>query len=69
MFPIRSCIFFGGGTGECFWAGRLQETPEAATATRPGSEMERMGRREGTGGGGGGAVWLTLKVPLTLSPH
>lgn len=34
--------------------------PRGSHSTRPGSEMERMGR---------GAVWLTLKVPLTLSPH
>lgn len=34
--------------------------PRGSHSTRPGSEMERMGR---------GAVWLTLNVPLTLSPH
>lgn len=44
---------------ECF-GGRLQETPEAATA---------RGQAVRWSAWGGGAVWLTLKVPLTLSPH
>lgn len=34
--------------------------PRGSHTERPGSEMERMET---------GTVWLTLKVPLTLSPH
>lgn len=46
-----------------WWLVRLRQAsghPRGSHTKRPGGEMERMET---------GTVWLTLKVPLTLSPH
>lgn len=51
---------FWSRTGDWYIWGRSSGNPRGSHTKRPGSEMERMET---------GTVWLTLKVPLTLSPH